>query len=297
MMDHCTAECKVNFTEDGYILSSFDIRDLQDSVQGWVAELVFNLDEVGISDWEDRKTRKAIIPAVMVGQTIHHGVSRNVKHISVIGCMSAARESLLPYIVISQNSPTVQEQLKKQSVPVGRDMILQLNQKPYIHADIFLDYMRTVFLPYLDALRGLAVFAQEIVVLLMDNCSAHVSDGVIRILTDARVRVITFAPHTTQVFQVFDLILFNVLKRRPRYELPFDDGEATLKCTMQAFHDFRETMIQPNMWGAFPRHRSAAAADRGVRCGPNFPPYSESCKPAVAGGGAGSADNGRDGES
>jgi hypothetical protein len=47
--------------------------------------------------------------------------------------------------------------------------------------------------------RGLAVFAEEPAVLLMDmdNCSTHVRDDVIRILTEARVRVITFAPHTT----------------------------------------------------------------------------------------------------
>jgi hypothetical protein len=36
------------------------IQDLNEYVQGCVAELVFNLDEVGISDWEDRKTQKGI---------------------------------------------------------------------------------------------------------------------------------------------------------------------------------------------------------------------------------------------
>jgi hypothetical protein len=55
-----------------------------------VAELVFNLDEVGISDWEHRKTKKVIAIAAMFGQTIHHGVSRNAKRISVISCLSAA---------------------------------------------------------------------------------------------------------------------------------------------------------------------------------------------------------------
>jgi hypothetical protein len=61
-----------------------------------VADFVFNLNKVGISDWEDRKTKKVIALAAMPGQTIHHGVSRKVKHISVIACMSAAGESLLP---------------------------------------------------------------------------------------------------------------------------------------------------------------------------------------------------------
>jgi hypothetical protein len=54
---------------------------------GLCSELVFNLDEVGISDWEDRKTKKVIALAAMFGHTIQHGVSRNVKHISVIACL------------------------------------------------------------------------------------------------------------------------------------------------------------------------------------------------------------------
>jgi hypothetical protein len=48
----------------------------------------------------------------------------------------------------------------------------------------------------------LAVLAQEIAFLLMDDCSAHVSGDAISVLTEASVRVIFFAPHTTEVFQL-----------------------------------------------------------------------------------------------
>jgi hypothetical protein len=74
-----------------------------------VAELVFNLDEVGISDWEDRKTKTAIVSATRRGQTIHHEISRTVKHISAIACVSAAGESLTPdigwFLIISPRQP------------------------------------------------------------------------------------------------------------------------------------------------------------------------------------------------
>jgi hypothetical protein len=53
------------------------------------AELVFNLDEVGMSKWEDSKKKKVIVPMRMDGQTIHHGASRSVKHILVIVCITA----------------------------------------------------------------------------------------------------------------------------------------------------------------------------------------------------------------
>jgi hypothetical protein len=85
----------------------------------------------------------------------------------------------------------------------------------------------------------------------MDNCSAHLTDDVIRLLTGARVRVITFAPHTTQIFDVLDLMHFGVFKRRPRYELPLERDNATVTFIMKGYCDFAETINLPNVWGAF----------------------------------------------
>jgi hypothetical protein len=140
-----------------------------------VTELVFNLDEVGISDWEDRKMKMkaAIVPATMRGQTIHHEISRTVKHISVTACVSAVGKSLTPYIITSQAPMSVQERLKKEGVRFGTDFVLRSNSKPYINAEIFLDYIRTVFLLNLAELRTLDGFAEETGVLLMDHCLSH----------------------------------------------------------------------------------------------------------------------------
>jgi hypothetical protein len=65
------------------------------------------------------------------------------------------------------------------------------------------------------------------------------------------VRVITFGPHTAQIFQVLDLRLSGVLKRRPRRELSFEDDNATIKFIIKVYLDFRQTMVPPNVWGAF----------------------------------------------
>jgi hypothetical protein len=42
-----------------------------------------------------------------------------------------------------------------------------------------------------------------------------------------------------------------VLKRRPRYELPFENGNVIVKVIMKVYHDFRRTMVPPNGWRAF----------------------------------------------
>jgi hypothetical protein len=78
-------------------------RELNEDVQGCIFELVLNLGEIGISDWEDRNARTVFVAATKDGRPLTHAVSRNVKHISVISCMSAAGESLMPYIITSQN--------------------------------------------------------------------------------------------------------------------------------------------------------------------------------------------------
>jgi hypothetical protein len=64
------------------------------------------------------------------------------------------------------------------------------------------------------------------------------------------VRVITFAPHTTQIFQVLDVTLFGVLKRRLGYKLPLEDENETVRFIMKVYHDFKQTMVEPNTWGA-----------------------------------------------
>jgi hypothetical protein len=115
------------------------VRYIAQHVQSRPTELVFNLDEVGISEWEDRKVKKknVIVRRSSRGQTIHHKINRRLKHISVIACVSAAGETLTPYIVTSQDLPVVRAPLKKRRVRFGTDFILKSLAKPYINTDFF----------------------------------------------------------------------------------------------------------------------------------------------------------------
>jgi hypothetical protein len=177
------------------------------------AELVFNLDKVGMSDWEDRKDKKVVVPTALDGQTIHHRVSRNVRHISIIGCISAGEESLTPYVVTSQDSERVRERLKSRGVRLGVDFVLRHRSKPYVKGKLLLEYISIIFIYCLIEPRESEEFAECEALLLMDNCSPHMEEAVIALLTGARVRVVTFAPHTTQIFQVLDVVLFSALKK------------------------------------------------------------------------------------
>jgi hypothetical protein len=85
-------------------------------------------------------------------QTVSHRVNRNLKHISVIVCVSEAGESLIPYIITSQHSFSVGEQLMKKGVRFGTELILKARRKPYINTECFLEYIHTVFPPNVNEL-------------------------------------------------------------------------------------------------------------------------------------------------
>jgi hypothetical protein len=90
----------------------------------------------------------------------------------------------------------------------------------------------------------------------MCQYSTHLTDHVIRLLTDARVRVIAFAPQITQIFQVLDVTLFSVLETCPKYELPFENHNPTVRFIIKAYHDFKQTIMPRNVLGALHSHEA-----------------------------------------
>jgi transposase len=126
------------------------IEGFQNHVHNSCAELIFNLGEIGISEWEDRTERRVIVPSTMRGQTIFHGIRRNLKHISVVACISAAGEHITPFFVCSQINDTVERRLKTEGFIMGVDLIIKRRTKPYMNSQLFAEYISTVLLPYID---------------------------------------------------------------------------------------------------------------------------------------------------
>jgi hypothetical protein len=153
----------------------------------------------------------------------------------------------------SQDSAAVRRDLEADGMQIGRHLILKHRDKPHVNAEPFEDYLRSVFLPHLMITRIVKGLRDDDTVLLMDNCSPHITRAVIELLSTARVRVslLTFAPHTTHIFQVLDLTLFGVLTRRGQYQLPLGNDAWRTRFIRKAYHDFRMIMVRLNIWGAF----------------------------------------------
>jgi hypothetical protein len=88
----------------------------------------------------------------MSHQAIHHKIDRKVKHVSLIVYVSAAGETLIPYMVTSQDSMRLREALKKRDMRFGTNLILKAREKAYVNTEIFLEYIRMVFIPNLNEL-------------------------------------------------------------------------------------------------------------------------------------------------
>jgi hypothetical protein len=105
------------------------LRCMEEVVQDIVRDLVFNLDEVGVSEWEDRKPKRVVISTSVIGQTIHHGVNRNPKHVTIVTCVAASGEHLIPYLITPQDSPALHDDLERHGIEFDRHLTIKGRQK------------------------------------------------------------------------------------------------------------------------------------------------------------------------
>jgi hypothetical protein len=178
-----------------------------------------------VSEWEDRSERRVIVPSTMRGQTIYHAVHRNLKHISIVVCISAASEHMTSFLVCWQGNAAVERNLKIEGFRMGVDSILKSRHKPYMNSQLFAEYISTVLLPYINKLRSNEEFADKEAVLLMENCSNHVQAETSQMFADHRLKVITLPRHTTHIFQCLDLILFVSFKKKLNNKMPLESAE------------------------------------------------------------------------
>jgi hypothetical protein len=63
------------------------------------------------------------------------------------------------------------------------DSVLRQRLKSYVNSTLFLEYVNNIFVFYLHELQETEESETYEAVLLMDNCSSHMSNGFIAILT------------------------------------------------------------------------------------------------------------------
>jgi hypothetical protein len=107
-------------------------------------------------------------------------------------------------------------------------------------AQLFAEYISTVFIPYIEELRSLKKCNGTEAILLMGNCSVHTKLETLQRLTENQVKVVTFPLHATHIFQAHDLSLFGIFNKQMNYKLPFEDNETPAGFVKHIFHNLKQ---------------------------------------------------------
>ena len=221
---------------------------MKSTVENKLSELVFNLDEVGSSDWEDRKPKNVIVPRLVSPDDVYHAVSRRYRHITLLACVSAAGDALTPMIIVGSNVP---DSIWRHGLREDEDVMIRTRQPAYIDESLFYEYITSVFIPYVLNLRQKPEFAAEKAVLLMDSASPHVSERVLRVLGQNDIVAIVFPAHTTNIFQALDLVFFAALKKMNKTATgEFEDHSIREQIT-KLVQSYEQTATSATIRGSF----------------------------------------------
>jgi hypothetical protein len=114
------------------------------------AEPIFNLDETGLSDGEERKPKRVLILATTEDSRLHDPVDRGIRHQTLLCCISASGDACCPLLVCS--TPAAWN-IFERGVRQGIDLRMQIQPSPSVTKDVFLDHIQTVFLPAVENAR------------------------------------------------------------------------------------------------------------------------------------------------
>jgi hypothetical protein len=71
------------------------------------------------------------------------------------------------------------------------------------------------------------------------------------LFSSARLRVVTFEIHTTEIFQLLDLSLFGLFKREGKYHLHFGDLGTMINFGYSLYTKMAKILTSQNIWAAF----------------------------------------------
>jgi hypothetical protein len=93
------------------------------------AELIFNLDECGFSDWEELKSKPVLIPSRVKNTVLHYPIDRGIRHQTLRCCITAACDAYCPLMVSADRSVM---QVFDTGVRDGIDLKIEIASSPYV---------------------------------------------------------------------------------------------------------------------------------------------------------------------
>jgi hypothetical protein len=108
---------------------------------------------------------------------------------------------------------------------LDKDLLIERNAKRYVDCAIFERFIRHHLIPHITRLRTIPCDSKADALLLMDNCSSHVTPEIFKPLGENHIEIFVCPPHTTNIFQALDLSFFGVLKAEEKFWTDHDDDK------------------------------------------------------------------------
>jgi hypothetical protein len=185
------------------------IESMRTTVAEKFVELVFNLDEVSFSDWEDRKPKKVIMPCTVSPQDIYHPVSRKYRHLTLLVCVSAGSTALTPMVLTDS---TIRDMIWSTGLRQDKDAMIFFKNLPYMTEKLFHEYLACIFRPYVLNLRMNHIYQEAFGILFMDSFSVHISERNLGLRGDDKIIALIFLAHTINIFQALNPVFFAAMK-------------------------------------------------------------------------------------
>jgi hypothetical protein len=209
---------------------------LQTHACGHSCDLVFNLDEKAVSEWEEGTSKYVFIPTDTKDRSIPQKGCLTISHLTALTCAAASGGALCPVIV---TLPAVPHNIYHGQHRPGNDLIFERNSKPYVDGLLFESFLGHRLIPDMILMKTIPCYSKAEVVLMMGNHSSHVSGEIFGLIGENHVKIVSFAPHTTNVFQALNVPFFSVSKTKEEFWMRQDDDKtlaATIHTLVRQFH-------------------------------------------------------------
>ena len=172
------------------------------------APFVFNIDEVGFSEWADATTVTVIVPSDFTCSDIKIPVPRAGKRASMIACISADGGTINPGIVVPRS--TIELELLEAGYTPDK-VCLTHQENGFYDTNAFCAWADSMFFPELARLREKHGYGGECLCII-DGFGPHDCDWFLDTCTKNGVIPLPLPPHSSDQCQPLDLGIFHVQK-------------------------------------------------------------------------------------
>lgn len=208
-------------------------------------ELFFNVDESGFGTSKSGRMRacKVVVPAEM-RETPTTKEPAESHYVTCIACANLAGRALKPGLITKRNT----DHPDAEKCSFYGSARRYTSPKAFVTKQIFGDYFRNVILWEIDRYRASHPDEPQTAVVIMDGCTAHLSDELKALCAGKDVFVLVLPPHSSHLIQMLDLGFF----RRAKHEyshFPSEKGISKISNTLdRVFQAYCACRIKAFIW-------------------------------------------------